>query len=129
MATLFEHENVAGYARVAVERGVDRYPDGLTYAIPPALADLAVGERVTVPLGAADRLTAGYVVELTRSTDLDPKRIKPIKDRDHATRRLPVELLDLARWISGYYCAPLGMTLAAMMPAAKNIPYKVSAPC
>ncbi|MCH8006465.1 MAG: primosomal protein N' [Planctomycetes bacterium] len=118
MATLFEHENVAGYARVAVERGVDRYPDGLTYAIPPALADLAVGERVTVPLGAADRLTAGYVVELTRSTDLDPKRIKPIKDRDHATRRLPVELLDLARWISGYYCAPLGMTLAAMMPAA-----------
>ena len=47
---------VAGYARIAVERGIDRYPDGLTYAIPAALADLRVGERVRVPLGVSDRI-------------------------------------------------------------------------
>ena len=33
---------------------MDRYPDGLTYAVPGALADLRAGERVRVPLGRGD---------------------------------------------------------------------------
>ncbi len=117
MPTLFDPDTAVGFARVAVERGVDRYPEGLTYAIGPALGDLAVGERVLVPLGPSDTLTPGYVIERLEATELDPAKVKPIGRRDDGTA-LPLQLLDLARWISNYYCAPIGMTLSAMTPAA-----------
>lgn len=123
MANLFSTtappaERALGYARVAVERGVDRYPDGLTYAIPPTLEDLAPGERVIVPLGRGNTPTAGYVIDLASDSDLDHQRIKFILKRDLAAARLPGQLLELARWISSYYCSPIGMTLASMLPAA-----------
>ena len=118
MASLFGTQTFVGYARIAVERGVDRFPDGLTYGIPRELGDIVPGERVIVPLGSSDKSTAGYVVELSDLVELDPARIKPITARDRATSRLPAQLLELARWISSYYCCPIGMTLASMMPAA-----------
>ena len=31
---------------------------------------------------------------------------------------IPADLLELAMWISAYYCAPIGMTIATMVPAA-----------
>ena len=39
---------------VAVERAVDRSPDGLTYALPKELAHLPEGARVEVPLGRGE---------------------------------------------------------------------------
>ncbi|HRP63581.1 MAG TPA: primosomal protein N' [Phycisphaerales bacterium] len=126
MPSLFATENTQeaahiALARVAVERGVDRYPDGLTYAVPAALADLAPGERVIVPLGKANTPTAGYVVEISDETDTPESgrtKIKSILQRDPSATRLPVGLMSLAKWISTYYGAPIGMTLASMLPAA-----------
>jgi primosomal protein N' (replication factor Y) len=118
MAALFVHETAVGYARVAVERGIDRYPDGLTYGIPKELADLAPGERVIVPLGRGDKPTAGYVVDIVEQSDVPVASIKLIERRDAAAVRLPGRLVTLARWISSYYCAPIGMTLTTMLPAA-----------
>jgi len=48
-----------GYAQVAVERGVDKYPDGLTYAIPLSMEHLIPGSRVMVPLGRGNSETPG----------------------------------------------------------------------
>src|SRR5204863_7350709 len=49
--------------------------------------------------------------------------LRLIDRRDESDARLPADLIALARWISSYYCAPIGMTLASMLPAAvkKNI--------
>jgi len=121
MASLFASEDQRrriGYARVAVERGIDRYPEGLTYAIPSSLEDLAPGDRVIVPLGRGDKPTAGYVIDISQSCDLDADSVKLIDRRDRAAVKLPSSLLQLARWISNYYCAPIGMALTAMLPAA-----------
>ncbi|MCI0631707.1 MAG: primosomal protein N' [Phycisphaerales bacterium] len=121
MPNLFATEAAAGYARVAIERGVDRYPDGLTYAIPAESQEFAAlkpGDRVVVPLGKGNTATPGYVVELTGSIDVDPSKVKFIQRRDDAAARLPQQLLDLAKWMSSYYCTPIGMTLATMLPAA-----------
>ena len=63
-------------AQVAIERGIDRYPDGLTYAVPCELADLKTGERVVVPLGRGGAPTTGYVVERQPEIELDPDKIK-----------------------------------------------------
>ena len=102
------------FARVVLERGIDQ-PDGLTYAVPDHLP-VAPGDRVEAPLGRGDRPARGIVVEITEASDLDPARIKPLL----ALRgpRLPATLIDLARWMSAYYCCPLGMVLATMIPAA-----------
>lgn len=120
MSSLFSTDKSVGYARIAVERSVDRYPDGLTYAVPVELGDLKEGERVIVPLGRGDTPTPGFVVNLgsDKPRDVDADALKFILRRDaHGVRLIP-QLLELARWISSYYCTPIGMTLATMLPAA-----------
>ena len=82
MATLFDPGTAVGFVRVAVERGVDRYPEGLTYAVPPDLDGLTVGDRVRVPLGRTDTPTPGYVIEICDTPGLDPARIKPVAVHD-----------------------------------------------
>jgi len=126
--SLFEPTDSAApiaVAQVVVERGVDRYPNGLTYAVPPTLSDLAPGERVIVPLGAGDRPASGYVIEVVKPIEgawlpgaAPARRLKPVRSRDAAAHRLPAALLSLARWMSAYYITPLGMVLASMLPAS-----------
>lgn len=108
----------AFYIRVAVERGIDSQGagDGLTYRSP---APLEVGQRVEVPLGRGNQKSAGIVVARGGPELLDglpAAKVKPILRADPA--RLPPKLVELARWMAGYYVCPLGMTLATMMPAA-----------
>lgn len=119
--------------RVVVERGIERGKtsrigagvgvgsgvgeEGLTYRCDDS--DIRVGERVSVPLGRGDTRAGGVVVavggvELAGTIPL--ARIKPIFDR--AGAHLSEPLLELARWMSGYYVAPLGMVLSVMLPAA-----------
>ncbi|MEE2718567.1 MAG: DEAD/DEAH box helicase, partial [Planctomycetota bacterium] len=119
MALLFPEETNAGYARIAVERGFDRYPDGLTYVVPEELVDLDTGERVLVPLGRGDTPTPGYVIDRSDSPgNQDPERLKWILRRDGSAHGLPPELMALALWVARYYQAPLGLTVSAMLPSA-----------
>ncbi len=109
------------YASVAPEQGVDASVDGLTYAVPRALADLAVGDRVIVPLGRGDKPVAGFVTALR---DDPPEgagtryQLKAILKRDAHSLSLPGDLIELARWMAAYYCCPPGMVFATMLPAA-----------
>lgn len=102
-------------AKVVLERGID-HPDGLTYSIPASIPDLTVGDRVAAPLGRGNAPSHGYVVEVGAAADLDPGRIKPILRREGVS--FPQPLVKLAQWMSLYYCCPIGMVLATMMPAA-----------
>lgn len=120
------------FVRVAVERGVDRprrtksgtsspvSPDDLAGALTyKSAAPLPIGRRVEVTLGRGNTSTTGVVVaaggvELAAGFDIE--RIKPVA-RDTGTG-LPARLVDLARWMAGYYVCPLGMVLAVMLPAA-----------
>ena len=121
MSQLFEthvEQAVAGYAQVALEQGIDLSAGGLTYAIPRSLEDVVVGSRVVVPLGRSNRRTSGYVVAIDQQTDYDPNKVKSIISLDPNGIRLPADLVELAQWMSGYYCCPLGMVFATMLPAA-----------
>jgi len=122
MPGLFDQDTAVGLAQVAVERAIDRHPDGLSYLIPPTLADLVPGDRVLVPLGRGDSETPGVVVEVGSMADADPSiplaRLKWIAARDRGATTLPRELLALARWVSSYYICPVGITVAGILPAA-----------
>lgn len=108
-----------GAVRVAVERGIDRYPDGLTYLVPAELGELRIGERVIVPLGRGNADTFGYVVDHEPLPGAEERqRLKFVARRDRTGVALPTDLVELGRWISSYYCCPLGMTFAGILPAA-----------
>ncbi|MGI9013166.1 MAG: replication restart helicase PriA [Phycisphaerales bacterium] len=105
--------------QVVVNRSIDQYPDGLTYAVPDDIGPLAAGDRVVVPLGRSNKATGGYIIEVIAaldSSDIQMGKVKRILERDALAHRLPGGLLDLARWISRYYCTPIGMVLDAMLP-------------
>lgn len=98
-----------------MERAAD-FPDGLTYLIPEGFGSVQVGDRVLAPLGKGDRPAAGFIIDIDVKSGVSLDRLKPILGR--AAGALPPSLVELARWISRYYCAPLGVTLATMLPAA-----------
>lgn len=105
----------ARYARVAIERGMDRM-EGLSYRV----ADpVSVGQRVQVPVGRGNTPTGGYVIELGGQELLDgfdPRKVKAISSVERAI--VPTTLIELAKWMSAYYMCPLGMVLASVVPAA-----------
>lgn len=109
---------VDGYALVALERSIDRGEGGLTYGVPTTMPDLAVGDRVTVPLGRGNKPASGYVVGLRDEADAAIKKVKPILSRERTASSLPKDLVTLAAWIAGYYCCPLGMVFGSLLPAA-----------
>ena len=102
------------YAGVAIEQAVDRL---LTYAVPADLAgDIAVGQRVRVPLGRGNKPAYGYVVRLSDTTD--HKKIKPLLAIADERVLVNPKMMELARWIGRYYLAPLGMVLDSIIPSA-----------
>lgn len=118
MGGLFETEAKASgrFANVALEQGIDTSSHGLTYAIPAGLEDLRAGERVLAPLGRGDRVVPGYVISL--SDQCAYPRVKLLVGRDPSGVGFTGDLIELARWMAGYYCCPLGMVLQSMLPAA-----------
>jgi len=101
------------FALVAVPRAI---PEPLLYELGPELAALArPGVRARVPLRGKE--VTGLIVELREDTELDPDVIRSVLEILDLEPLLPFHLLDLARFISGYYRCPLGETLAAMLPA------------
>ena len=103
------------FAAVAIERSLDRVLD---YAVPPGLAtSLRVGQRVRVPLGRGNKPTSGYVVEI-RDTTATAARIKPVLSIEDDRILLTPAIMELARWMSRYYCCALGTVLESVIPAA-----------
>lgn len=106
------------YLRIAVERGMDKggTEAALTYR---SASPVEIGRRVEVPLGRGNTAAAGIVVEAGGAELCEgfaPERVKTIL-REVGVG-LPPRLVELAKWISGYYVCPLGMVLSAMLPAA-----------
>ncbi len=95
----------------------------LTYTVPRGLVTtLRAGQRVRVPLGRKNRAVFGWVVFLQDTADgltLKPGlRLKPVKDVADERVLVDGKLMDLARWISRYYVAPLGTVLESVIPSA-----------
>ncbi len=86
-----------------------------TYQVPESLADRVVpGARVVVPV--RQRELIGIVTALT---DTPPtQRARDILAAPDPEPALTPALLETARWIAGYYGAPVGLTLRAMLPGA-----------
>jgi primosomal protein N' (replication factor Y) len=90
-----------------------------TYGVPQTLrAQLQPGSRVLVPF--RKKSMVGVVLELT---DTPPKgaTIREVGKLLNLVPALTPKLLELGRWIAGYYLAPIGEVFRAMMPPVTEL--------
>jgi len=105
---------VSLYCDVALPVPLDR---AFTYE----LRGLAVetGARVLVPFGG-QRLV-GVVVGMHDTAPEEGVEVKPVEIVLDEAALLPEHLMELARWIAGYYVAPLGEVLRGMLPLTAEV--------
>jgi len=104
----------ARLVRVAFDRAGDNLFD---YALPEQLhTNLAVGQRIRAALGKGNRLEVGFCVEFPCETSVE--RVKYINEVVDQKPLIDDQMMQLAHWMAGYYCCPLGAVLSAMVPAA-----------
>jgi primosomal protein N' (replication factor Y) (superfamily II helicase) len=89
-----------------------------TYLLPETLRHrVAIGCRVLVPFGP--RKLTGVIVKLhDAAPEGSLREVFRLVDEEPV---LNPELLSLGRWISQYYCAPLGEVLRGMIPLSGEI--------
>jgi primosomal protein N' (replication factor Y) (superfamily II helicase) len=98
------------FARVIIDRAIRRELD---YAIPETLAErVSVGARVRVPF--RDKSALATVVTLLE--DSSAKGIREIEAVIGEGATLSERLLELARWISAYYCCPIEAVMRSFLP-------------
>jgi len=123
---LFEAEEAEGpgcshIIRVAFEAAADMEFD---YLVPDEFWPIEPGQRVEVPFGRKNKLEKGFCVEadvpFEKSFTAGGKgrKLKIVARVIDKEPLLDAKLMELARWISGYYVCPLGQVLAAMVPGA-----------
>src|SRR5688572_2653687 len=97
-------------AKVALDVPLARLFD---YSLPSAM-EVRVGDRVTVPFGARQRL--GVVVEADSPSELSAEKLKSILTVRDDAPPLARDWLDLMRFLSAYYQRPLGETVIGALP-------------
>jgi primosomal protein N' (replication factor Y) len=78
-----------------------------------------VGARVLVPFGG-QRLV-GVVVAVHDKAPEEGVEVKAVELVLDDAALLPEHLMELARWIAGYYVAPLGEVLRGMLPLTAEV--------
>jgi primosomal protein N' (replication factor Y) len=102
----------AGVVRVAVDAIADRPERTFSYLLPEALGRPDPGSLLLVPYG--HRLALGYLLPGTPEPagDAELRAVEAVVSGPMLTQ----DLLVLAERIASYYRAPVGTTLAAMLP-------------
>src|SRR6266446_4563113 len=100
----------ANYIRVIIDRAIHRELD---YLVPETLSErIAVGSRVRVPFREKSALATVVAV-------LDHSKAEGIRPIEAVIGEAPIlseGLLELARWISTYYCCPIEAVMRSLLP-------------
>ena len=100
----------ANYVRVIIDRAIHRELD---YSVPENLAGrVAIGARVRVPF--RDKFALATVVAVPEESNA--KGIRPIEALVGDGPTLSAQLLELAKWISAYYCCPIETVMRSVLP-------------
>ncbi len=100
----------ASYARVIIDRSIHRELD---YLIPETFQDrVGIGSRVRVPF--RERSALATVVALL--TESSAEGIRPIEALVGDRPALSEKLVELARWMSAYYCCPIEAVMRSLLP-------------
>src|SRR4051812_22095472 len=100
----------ARFVRVIIDRAIHRELD---YAVPEGLAErVAIGSRLRVPF--RDKSSLATVVRVLAGTDV--KGLREIEAVVGDAPALSPPLLELAKWMSDYYCCPIEPVIRSLLP-------------
>src|SRR5205823_4124043 len=98
------------YVRVIIDRAIQREFD---YSVPETLAErIGIGSRVRVPF--RDKSALATVLAMPEHSDA--KGIRPIEALVGEAPAISASLLELAKWMSAYYCCPLETVMRSLLP-------------
>jgi primosomal protein N' (replication factor Y) len=98
------------YVRVIIDRAIYRELD---YAVPNTVAErITIGSRVRVPF--RDQSVLATVVAMLQQSDADG--IRPIEAIVADAPIVSEPLVELAKWMSAYYCCPLETVMRSVLP-------------
>jgi len=98
------------YARVIIDRSIHRELD---YLVPETFVDrVSIGSRVRVPF--RDKSALATVVALLEESSAEG--IRPIEALVGDRPALSAKLVELARWMSAYYCCPIEAVMRSLLP-------------
>jgi primosomal protein N' (replication factor Y) len=100
----------ANYARVIIDRSIHRELD---YQIPESFADrIGIGWRVRVPF--RDKTALATVVGVLEESGVEG--IRPIEAIVGDKPAFSPKLLELAKWMSAYYCCSIEAVMRSLLP-------------
>ena len=105
------------FAGVVFNRPMDLI---LTYRIPQRLREVVCpGQRVRVPLGRGNQPTVGYCVRVDAALPdgVESGRVKDVLEVLDDPPLIDAVMLELTRWMAGYYACSWGQALDAVVPA------------
>src|SRR3989440_2188001 len=98
------------YARVIVDRSIHRELD---YLVPETFAErVAIGSRVRVPF----REKSALATVLALLDETSAEGIRAIEALVGDRPALSAKLVELARWMSAYYCCPIETVMRSLLP-------------
>jgi primosomal protein N' (replication factor Y) (superfamily II helicase) len=104
---------IPGVLRVAIDAPL-RSPFEYRPPAGVAMADIALGTRVRVPIGS--RETIGVVVDHADQPSVSASALKSVLQVLDAAPLLDPDLMQLLRWTADYYHHPLGEVIAGALP-------------
>ncbi len=104
--------------RIAVPSPLRRCLD---YRAPAGIStqDLRPGLRAQVPFRG--RTCIGIILAVTEHSEISPSRLRTALKILDDSPILPPDILDLAKWASGYYQCPIGEVFRAILPSLLRV--------
>src|SRR5947209_14925523 len=98
------------YVRVIIDRAIQRELD---YSVPETLAEkIGIGSRVRVPF----RERSALATVLATLEESNARGIRAVEALVGETPVISERLLELANWMSAYYCCPLETVMRSLLP-------------
>lgn len=110
------------YASVIVDLSAEKLDRIFQYEIPPEMEQtIRPGMPVEIGFGRGDRLTTGYVVDITEEAEIDKALIKPLRGPAKSGVSADGELLALAAFLKRYYGGTMISAIKTVMPVQRSI--------
>lgn len=113
------------YADVIIDISHEKVDRIFQYKIPEALREMVlVGTSVMVPFGRGNRLTAGYVVEITDQAEFDEEKMKEIYSLSKQKVSPSEDALKLAAFLKETYGSTMIAALKTVLPVKREVKAK-----
>jgi len=115
------------YAAVIVDQSHSFFDRVFHYSVPAELKDcIKPGIRVSVPFGANNNLTIGFVLKIDSETSIAPDKIKPIKEVFESYPLLLPKLIPIVHWIKKeYHCLTIEAIRCFVPKLSKSMAVKI----